>query len=89
LQKFSTRLKAQRNAGSRYYVGNSPTAVDIYSATFLAMFSPLPAGECKMDPVIRAVFESRDLQTGSSLDSILFEHRETMYGNHLELPLSL
>lgn len=89
LKAFSSRLKAQRKAGSRYYVGNSPTAVDIYSATFLAMFKPLPAAECAMDPVIRAVFESRDLQTDASLDPILFEHRETMYGNHLELPLSL
>jgi glutathione S-transferase len=89
LKKFSSRLKFQRNNASRYYVGNSPTAVDIYSATFLAMFKPLPADECKMDPVIRAVFESRDLQTEASLDPILSEHREMMYGNHLELPLSL
>jgi glutathione S-transferase len=89
LQKFASRLKSQRNAASNYYVGNSPTAVDIYSATFLAMFKPLPPSECKMDEVIRAVFESRDLQTETALDRILFEHREMMYGSHLELPLSL
>ena len=89
LRKFSTQLKSQRRAGSSYYVGNSPTAVDIYSATFLAMFKPLPAAECKMDEVTRAVFESRDMQTDSGLDAVLFEHREMMYGSHLESPLAL
>src|SRR6202035_1261206 len=32
------RLKAQHEAGSRYYVGDSLTAVDIYSATVSALF---------------------------------------------------
>jgi hypothetical protein len=89
LRMLAAKLKARRNAGSRYFVGNSLTAVDIYSATFLAMFKPLPPEECKMDEVTRAVFESRDLHTDAALDPILFEHREMMYANHLESPLAL
>lgn len=83
------RLKAQRAAGSRYYVGGSLTAVDVYSATFTAMFSPLPSGRCEMEASTRAAFESRDAQTEAALDPILFEHRDMMYADHLELPLSL
>lgn len=84
-----TRLKAQHAAGSRYYVGDSLTAVDVYSATFTAMFRPLPPQQCEMEASTRAAFETRDAQTKAALDPILFEHRDMMYAEYLELPLSL
>jgi glutathione S-transferase len=83
------RLKAQRHAGSRYYVGNALTAADVYSATFAAMFDPLPPEQCRMDARIRAAFSARDMHTDAALAPILFEHRDTMYREYLELPLSL
>jgi glutathione S-transferase len=83
------RLRAQREAGSRYYAGHSLTAVDVYSATFTAMFGPLPPDQCEMQHAARAAFEMRDAQTAAALDPILFEHRDMMYATHLELPLSL
>jgi glutathione S-transferase len=88
LGMLAERLKAQRRVGSRYHVGNSLTAVDVYSATFIAMFGPLPSAQCKMDPSTRAAFESRDQRIEAALDPILFEHRD-MYTNSLELPLAL
>jgi glutathione S-transferase len=84
-----TRLKAQHAAGSHYYVGEALTAVDVYSATFAAMFSPLPPEHCAMDASTRSAFETRDAETEAALDPILLEHRDMMYANHLELPLSL
>jgi glutathione S-transferase len=86
---LAARLKAQRAAGSRYYVGGSLTAVDVYSATVTAMFGPLPPEQCEMEAGTRAAFEARDAQTEAALDPILFEHRDMMYAEHLELPLSL
>ena len=83
------RLKAQHRAGSRYYVGNSLSAADIYSATFAAMFEPLPPGQCQMESSMREVFEARDAAIDAALAPILFEHRDMMYGESLELPLSL
>jgi glutathione S-transferase len=83
------RLKAQRAAGSRYYVGDALTAVDIYSATVTALFGPLPPDQCPMQQATRAAFEMLDAQTAAALDPILFEHRDMMYATHLELPLSL
>ena len=82
------RLKAQRKAGSRYYVGGALTAADVYSAAFAAMFRPLPPEQCKMDPATRAAFDTRDAPTDAALDPILFEHRDMMYAQHLELPLA-
>lgn len=83
------RLKEQQRTGSRYYVGDSLTAADIYSATVTAMFGALPPDLCRMDAGMRAAFEMRDAQTEAALDPILFEHRDMMYAKYLELPLSL
>jgi len=83
------RLKAQHRAGSRYYVGNALTAVDVYSATVAALFDPLPAEQCRMEASTRAVFTMRDAHTDAALDPILFAHRDMMYAKHLELPLCL
>jgi glutathione S-transferase len=89
LNGFVSRLKAQRDAGSDYYVGNDLSAADIYSAAAMAMFGALPPAQCEMDPVMRTAFETRDASTTAALDPILFEHRDMIYAQHLELPLSL
>jgi len=86
---LAARLKAQQHAGSRYYIGDSLTAVDVYSATFTAMLGPLPPEVCKMDANTRAAFSARDADIDAALDPVLFAHRDMMYGQHLELPLSL
>ena len=65
------------------------TAVDVYSATFMALFDPLPRERCAMEASIRTAFETRDAQTEAALIPILFEHRNMMYAEHLELPLAL
>ena len=89
LQMLAARLVEQYRAGSRYYVGDTPTAVDVYSATSMALFRPLPDAQCKMDAPTRAAFERRDPQIEAALDPILLAHRDMMYAQHLELPLSL
>ncbi|HEV2287012.1 MAG TPA: hypothetical protein VGR80_13280 [Steroidobacteraceae bacterium] len=89
LGMLAARLKSQRGQGSRYYLGRSLTALDVYSATFMALFRPLPHAQCPMDPGTRAAFETRDAQTEAALDPLLLEHRDMMYAEHLELPLSL
>ena len=89
LSMLARRLRAQRERGSRYYLGNSLTAVDVYGATFMALFRPLPPEQCEMSPGLRAAFETRDAETEAALDPVLLEHRDMLYAEHLELPLSL
>lgn len=89
LSLLVSRLKAQRESKSPYYVGDSVSAVDVYSATVSAMFGPLSPEHCEMNPNTRAAFETTDEQTQAALDPILFEHRDMMYQQHLELPLAL
>jgi glutathione S-transferase len=89
LAMLAGRLKAQHAAGSRYYVGQGLTAVDIYSATFLALLRPLSQDVCTMDEAARAAFEFREPASDAALDEVLLAHREMMYREHLALPLSL
>jgi len=89
LHMLGARLKSQQERGSRCYVGNSLTAVDVYSAAFMALFRPLPQEQCAMSASTRAAFETRDAQTEAALDPVLLGHRDMMYAKYLELPLSL
>jgi len=89
LRMLAARLQAQARAGSCYYVGDALTAVDVYSATFMAMFAPLPPEQCKMEASTRAAFASRDREIEAALDPILLAHRDMIYAQYLELPLSL
>jgi glutathione S-transferase len=88
LGEFAGILRAQRDAGRHYYLGEL-SAVDVYSATFMALLKPLPQEQCDMHPSIRAALESLDEPTARALDPILLEHRDMMYSRHFPLPLSL
>ena len=89
LGMFADLLKSQKAAGSGYYLGNAPTAVDVYSAVAVAMFAPLPEEQCQMNARTRQTFETMDEATRAALDPILLQHRDMMYAKHLELPLNL
>jgi len=84
-----SRLTAQHEVGSRYYVGATVTAVDVYGAAFMALFRPLAPEHCAMEASTRAALETRDALTDAALDPVLLAHRDMMYAEHLELPLLL
>jgi glutathione S-transferase len=89
LGMLSRRLHGQREAGSPYYLDHGLSALDVYSATFLVMFAPLPPEHCPMPEPLRAMFENLDDETRAALDPILVEHRDRIYAEQLELPLQL
>ncbi len=85
---LSSRLHAQSQARSRFYLGEALSALDIYSAAFMVLFAPLPPELCPIPDVLRAAFETMDVDTEKALDPILLEHRDFIYRNYLELPLT-
>lgn len=89
LGMLAARLHAQAEKGSSFYLGSALSAVDLYSAAFLALFQPLPPAQCPMPELMRAGFETLDAATEKALDPILLAHRDRIYAEHLELPLSL
>lgn len=89
LRMLAARLSAQASKGSPYYLGGALSALDIYSATTMAMFKPLPQEQCAMHPASRAAFETSDSEVTAALDPLLIRHRDMIYSKHLELPLAL
>ena len=89
LTMLARRLHAQREAGSPHYLGTALTALDIYSATFMVLFAPLPQEQCPMPDALRATFENIDDATRAALDPILLEHRDRTYTEHLSLPVEI
>jgi glutathione S-transferase len=88
LELLAARLRAQRELGSGYYLGNQPSALDVYSAAFMALFRLLPPQHCPLPDTLRTAFEMMDDATREALDPILLEHRDRIYRDHLVLPLS-
>jgi glutathione S-transferase len=89
LGALAVRLKAQHARGSDYFVGAGLTAADVYVATAMALFKPLPQAVCEMVPATRAAFEALDEPTAAALDAVLLAHRDMMYERHLAMPLRL
>jgi glutathione S-transferase len=86
---LSSRLRAQREAGRRYLMGDRLSALDIYAAAMLGIASPLPEQVCPMPAAMRAMYASTDPQLEAALDPALLEHRDLVYRDHLGLPVEL
>lgn len=89
LTVLSKHLRAQREAGNRYLMGPSLTALDVYWATFCNLLSPLPADLLPMPERMRPMFTAKTPEILSALDDGLLEHRDFIYREHLELPVPL
>jgi glutathione S-transferase len=89
LTVLSDRLRRQREAGSRYLMGESLSALDVYWATFCNLIAPLPEDLLPMPPQMRPMFTATDPEILSILPGGLLEHRDFIYREHLELPVPL
>ncbi len=87
LRALSQRLESQRSSGSRFFIGNQLSALDIYWATFAAMMAPLPQEVCPMAPGLRRMYTDIGPQVQAELTPPLLEHRDFIYREYLQLPL--
>ena len=89
MQSFTARLEQQGARSSRYFIGDSLTALDIYWATAAAMLEPLPPELCEMAPLFRDVYTNTEEQLRAATAPILMAHRDFIYREYLELPIDL
>ena len=87
LTRLASRLEEQRKKGSKFFIGDGLTALDIYWACFAALIKPLSDAECPMPPEFRALYTNTDPVVAAAAVPILFEHRDFIYKNFLELPV--
>lgn len=88
LSVLAAQLKAQQEQGSAYFIGDSITALDLYSALFIGVaINPLPHSVVPMPDMMRAGF-SAPFAFMDNIDPILFEHRDRIFEQHITTPLS-
>ena len=86
---LGSRLEQQQNNGSRFFIGNQLSALDIYWSTFAALIQPLPHELCPMPAPFRTMYTNTDPVVQAAVKPILLEHRDFIYHNYLELPIDL
>ena len=89
LELLARRLADQRAAGRDYLVGTRLSALDIYWAAMAALVDPLPADVCPMPDMLRASYAGAGDRVMDAVDPALLAHRDRIYRDHLEFPLSL
>lgn len=89
LQLLGARLEQQRAKGSKFFIGNQLSALDIYWSAFAALIQPLPHELCPMPQAFRAMYTNTDPVVQAAVTPLLIEHRDFIYHEYLELPIDL
>jgi glutathione S-transferase len=83
------QLEKQRKRGSRFLIGDQLSALDIYWACFAALLRPLPEDLCTMPHGFRKMYTCGDPTVMHAATPELFDHRDRIYREYLELPVDL
>ncbi len=87
LQLLGARLEQQRAKGSRFFIGNQLSTLDIYWAAFAALVQPLPQALCPMATGYRTFYTETNPEVRAAVSPSLLEHRDFIYRQYLELPI--
>jgi hypothetical protein len=86
---LANRLDTQRTRGSRFFIGDRLSALDIYWAAFAALIEPLPEHLCPMSRGFRRSYTCDDATVRAAVTPQLMAHRDFIYQEYLELPVDL
>lgn len=89
LRALARRLEQQRSGGSQFFIGDTLSALDVYWAAFSNAMRPLAPELCPMPQIIREMFTITEPTIVAAAHPILFEHRDFIFTNYLELPVDL
>ena len=89
LTALAARLEHQKARGSRFFIGDSLSAMDVYWAAFSNMLQPLAPELMPMPSRVRAMFTKTEPTIVAAIKPILLEHRDFIFKNYLELPVDL
>jgi glutathione S-transferase len=88
LRGLTARLQQQRARGRQFFIGDSPSALDIYWSAFCNTFNPPPPEWCPNLPAYqRAGMSKLAPAISAALSPLLIEHRDYIYRTYLKLPI--
>lgn len=83
---LASQLEDQKAKGSRYFIGDGLTALDLIWASFSNTLRPLPDDKNPMPAHMRAMYEGMGDRV--DLPQILLDQRDYIYDTYIELPLT-
>ncbi len=87
---LQARLEAQQARGFAYLGGAQPSALDVYTATFLTPMVQLKQEDCpRMFAPMISAFGAAAKMFGSLVPPALLELRAKMFAEHLEFPIAI
>jgi glutathione S-transferase len=87
LKALAAQLHKQEKAGSRYFIGNQLTALDLYWANMSQVVDPYPPEKNPMPDFFRQIWAPVRGAVESAIDPILITQRDFIFAQHLTLPL--
>ncbi len=88
LRGLSAQIERQRGRGSRFFIGDTLTALDVYWAAFCNTFNPPPVEWCPNMPANQREGMAKPAPAiAAALSPLLIEHRDYMYPTYLKLPI--
>jgi glutathione S-transferase len=87
LKFLSERIDRQKAKGSKFFIGDRLSALDIYWATFSAIVQPLPPDLCPMAANFRDMYTEKNPSVIAAISPTLIEHRDFIYREYLEFPI--
>lgn len=87
LRLLAARLHENADRGSRYFVGDQLTALDIYWTAFSNLVTPMQQSDCPMPDAYRQMGEAMERELDEPVDPILIDHRDAMLEQHFSVPL--
>ncbi|MEM7541993.1 MAG: hypothetical protein AAF384_10470 [Pseudomonadota bacterium] len=87
IQLMAGQITDQKAHGSKYLIGDSLTALDIYWACACGLIAPMDEGRCPMSTDFRAIYGQLDEPSQEALIDELIKHRDFIYDKYLELPI--
>ena len=89
LRLLTDTLKAQRERGSAYCIGDSLMAVDFYWTAMSNLVNLMAPEVCLFDPAIRPAPEHVSTEVVEAVHPILIQHRDRVMKAHFILPKEL
>ncbi len=87
LRMLDQQLERQRRAGSAYFVGDAPSAVDFYWTAFSNLIEVISWDRIPVPEDFRPLFHEADPAVTAAFTPLLREHRERFFDAHFKSPM--
>lgn len=87
LRMLHRQLERQQQAGSNYFVGDTPSAVDFYWTAFSNLVEIISWDKIPVPEGFRPLFQQNNPAVAAAFTPLLREHRERFFAAHFKSPM--